>query len=290
MNKALSKYYNFYSYGTSKKKEMTEDQVQNTRNQQILDSIMDDDDEKFFELISQNISFNSNPNQTFTLTNYKLPEIMRQNPTYACLCAFFGSEKCFETLCTLLPGGCDSQEMKILDDWSRSPVHFACAGGNLTILRELESAGYDLNAADKDGCIPSNYAAMAGQITIQKFLWTKGAEIVSYRQFLNTPTSFEIACLYGQTEMVKFLYEQVAPSLKEDDRDKLINGQKINMVNSFHLAMNSGNSDLVDYLLSIDELVDKQINHVDHNGYTPFCYACMYGSLSIVKKLVSKKL
>ena len=290
MNKVLSKYFPRYSNEPKKKKVIEEDAAYvNSHNQLILDSILEDNDNKFLELILESLSYDSDPNQVFTCPKYKFPEILENKPTIACLCAFFGSERCFEALCTLLPGGCDSDEMMKLDDWKRSPVHFACAGGSLTILRKLANSGHELDLPDRDGCIPSFYAAMAGQLSILKYLWTKGVEILACWRFKNSPNIFEIACIYGQTKIARFLYEEVSPNLSDDNKEFLIQGQSFNMVKPFHLAMHSGNVELVDYLLSVDEITINQINAVDDKGYTPLCYACLYGNLRIVKKLVNSR-
>lgn len=48
----------------------------NAINTKILDSIIDDNDEEFTQLILQIKGYDSNPNKEFTITNYKLPELL----------------------------------------------------------------------------------------------------------------------------------------------------------------------------------------------------------------------
>ena len=50
-----------------------EEEALNSINIEILDSILDDNDEKFFQIISQNNNDDLNFNKRFTLTKYKLP-------------------------------------------------------------------------------------------------------------------------------------------------------------------------------------------------------------------------
>lgn len=289
MNNIQARFFDPYFRQLNAKRKDTSDQEESLNNfsQKILDSIIDDNADEFIELISQTLS--ADPNQTFSLTNYKLPMILQKNPTYASLCSFFGSENCFESLCTLLPDGCSSSQMKKLDDYNCSPVHFACAGGSLSILRELERANHDLNAPDINNYTPSCYAAMSGQIEVLKYLWTKGAEIVRCRQFVYSPITFEMACLYGHTNIVKFMYEQVFPILNESDKEMILNGSKWFNLFPFHLACFNGNLEIVKYLFTIEEIVNNQLNAVDDKGMTPLCYACLNGSLNVVKFLVNSQ-
>lgn len=251
-------------------------------NQKILDCIIDDDDSTFIELVSQIANEETNPNQQFYMKNYKLPKILRSRPTYASLCAFFNAEKCFTALSMLCPEGVSSNDFKLLDDDHRSPIHFACSGGSLSIIRELYKAGFDLNAEDFYGMQPSHYSAMFGTTDIMKYLWTKGASILG-GDSKDVMTPLQVACLYGNLDIVKFICEKV------DESDNLLNDSYhyyfFNSITPLHLACEGGHVEIVRYILSKKELAKKQISVVDNEFRTPLLVAVQNGSLECVKEL-----
>ena len=211
MNFARKKYYpynynnNFNRNKKGKKEAIDKEESLNIFNQKILDSIIDDDSETFSELIAQTSNV-TDINQQFEMTNYKFPKIMCSKPSYASLCAFFNSEKCLEVLSMLSSAGLESEEMKKLDDFGRSPIHFACAGGNLDIIRELDQAGFSFDIKDFEGCQPSHYAAMAGHQNVIQYLWSKGVDLMAKADHLDLMTPLHIACLYGNLNVVKLLH------------------------------------------------------------------------------------
>ena len=83
------------------------------------------------------ISVKSDTNIRFSLTSYRVPKLISNWPTYGSLCAFFSSEKCFNSLILLCPEGIQSEIFKEEDDYGRSILHFACFSGNLNIIRKL---------------------------------------------------------------------------------------------------------------------------------------------------------
>lgn len=253
--------------------------VNNSFNEKILDFIIDDDDENFSQLILPLISVKSDTNIRFSLTSYRVPKLISNWPTYGSLCAFFSSEKCFNSLILLCPEGIQSEIFKEEDDYGRSILHFACFSGNLNIIRKLCQAGYDLHVTDKNGYQVSHYAAMNGQIDVLKYLLIKGIEIVWSNENMMSP--LHLACYYGQLDTIKFICEDV-------------DTEKASLVNSFesktalHFACDGGFIHVVNYLLnSYKNIVEKQINKFDYNSFTPILYACKNGSLDCVKSLVN---
>lgn len=263
---------------------------QNLINQKILDAIIDDDNERFIEIISQLISDDSDPNKEFTLTNYKLPEILSSNPSYASVCAFFGSEKCFSALSMLLPDGCDSSSMKNLDKFRRSPIHFACFGGNLNIIRELDRAKYDLKLVDLYSFTPSCYASISGNLDVIKYLWAKGA--VSLSNINQLTQTFYVACLYGNLNIVKFIIEKVILTLDERSAKKQLNllftNKDFYNATCLHFACEGGNDEIVRYLLSFDVVKHNNVNVFDVRKMTPLAIACQSGFLNCAKILIEE--
>lgn len=256
---------------------------QNCFNAKILDSIVDDNKEKFIELISQIANNDSDPNKTLIMTKHKLPKILSSHPSYASLCAFFCSEKCFTALTMLYPEGLSSKSFKKKDDYERTLFHFACAGGSLSIIRELFQAGFDINATDSDGYVPSHYSAMTGTIDVFKYLWSKGSNVLRKGFFCTSP--LDIACLYGNLEIVKFIIEKVNP----EEISSLAKYQfKYGFNTPLHFACEGGHSEVVDYFLSLKNYPKKLLNIVDLKGQTPLSVACQNGSLKCVKSLILK--
>ena len=73
--------------------------IKKVLNEKILDSILDDDDEKFIQLVSQIKGTGMNSNKKFKMTQYNIPYLLEYHPTYASLCTLFSAEKCFTSLC-----------------------------------------------------------------------------------------------------------------------------------------------------------------------------------------------
>lgn len=297
-------YNHHYNAAKKEKDSKSKEENQNSYNQAILDSIIDDDDNKLSELVAQagNVS---DMNQTFVMTNYKFPRIMSNKPSYASLCAYFCAEKCLELLSMLEPEGLESEQIKKTDDFGRSIIHFACAGGSLKIIRELDQSGYSFDIKDKEGCLPSHYAAMAGHIDVIKYLWAKGADLLSGSNNFGSMTPLHVACLYGNLDVVKFICETVVgdddglnDNNENDNSEKCASLKKILNFTSFyhrycknstplHLACEGGHADILNYLLSKKDLVATQINSLDYSSCTPLLVACQNGSLECIKSLIS---
>jgi hypothetical protein len=60
------------------------------------------------------------------------------------------------------------------DRRGRMAVHFACVGGILDIIRELDNLGVVWTHASRDGT-PAELAARFGRLPVLQWLWTKGA-------------------------------------------------------------------------------------------------------------------
>lgn len=248
-------------------------EIENSINQKILDAILDDDDDLFTQLITENSVDPSKSNKTFKMSNYKFPDILQGNPSYASLCACFSAENCFTALSLLLPDGTASEEMKKVDDYKRSPIHFACIGGSLNIIRELDQAMFDLNARDESGYFPSHYAAMAGNFDVIKYLFTKGANLTS-PSYTNRITPLQLACFHGNLDIVQFICETVLQNqFQNENKDQHILAPSTNFLINFlsfrreptplHYACKGGHDNIVNYFISKPELLNLQINSLD---------------------------
>lgn len=249
-------------------------------NEKILDAIIDDNEEEFIKLIVQAAKNNLNINQKIFLTKYKFPRILSANPTYSALCAFFGAEKCFRSFTKLYQNGIYSDDFQRADCYERTLLHYACAGGNLNIIRELWQAGFDLNAKDNENCMPCHFSAMAGTIDAYKFLWMNGADILGVGSSHISP--IDVACLYGNIEIVKLIFEWIIARQFFMSTNYQFNSKATNL----HYACEGGHANIVNYILSYGNYAQSQINVTDFYGRTPIQVACKNGSLECVKLLL----
>ena len=97
----------------------------------ILDSILDDNDIRLFELI-ETIKC-----KHIFISSHEMPQILRDLPTFISLCAFFGSVKCFNKLFELYSGTNDDSYIHQPDRKERLLIHYACRGGDLQIIQSL---------------------------------------------------------------------------------------------------------------------------------------------------------
>ena len=217
------------------------------------------------------------------MTNYSLPFILRSKPTYLSLCAFFNSEKCFTRFSMEIKDGLSSPVLQKKDYDKRSPIHYACAGGNLNIIRMLYDAEYDLNAQDVDGLLPSHFSAITGTVDSMKYLFMKGGNIFGSNQIPITP--FQVACLYGNLEIVKFFCEEL--DKKDEILNEFIHLRGFDSITPLHLACEGGHDKIVNYILSKKEYAQKQVFEIDSERRTPLIVACQNGFLECVKLLVN---
>lgn len=178
-------------------------------NEEILDIIKDDDDTKlinYLPLIKDNFCFYS---------NYKMPKIISEGPSYLSLSAFFGSRKCFDSFLHFIEE--NDIPFNILDLSNRSPIHFACFTGDLEIFGQIilfnddENALDILSSSDLNGLHPIHYATMNGQINVVEYLHANGLNMFSSTNDENkSPLHF--ACQYGHLNVIKYYIMNVIPN------------------------------------------------------------------------------
>eukprot|EP00186_Timspurckia_oligopyrenoides_P003491 CAMPEP_0182444458 /NCGR_PEP_ID=MMETSP1172-20130603/2907_1 /TAXON_ID=708627 /ORGANISM="Timspurckia oligopyrenoides, Strain CCMP3278" /LENGTH=296 /DNA_ID=CAMNT_0024640015 /DNA_START=391 /DNA_END=1281 /DNA_ORIENTATION=+ len=67
-----------------------------------------------------------------------------------------------------------------------SPIHEACAGGNLDVLMRLLSYGADVNKVDKSGKRPLHHAVLSGHLKVSQQLIDHGASVNAQDNYGNT--------------------------------------------------------------------------------------------------------
>ena len=108
------------------------------------------------------------------------------------------------------------KDIKAKDADGITMLHYAAADGNLTIVKYLVSKGISVNATDKSGHTPLNAAANKGNFEVAKFLIEKGAKVNPNDHY----APIRGAAYSGSTEIVKLLISKGA-NVKAKSKDGL---------------------------------------------------------------------
>uniref|UniRef100_A0A1X7TVU5 Uncharacterized protein n=1 Tax=Amphimedon queenslandica TaxID=400682 RepID=A0A1X7TVU5_AMPQE len=163
-----------------------------------------------------------------------------------------------------------------LDDYGRSPVHYAAWSGSTSALVYVISQ-YNLNVNDTDytyGYTPLAYSCWSGSINSVKYLINNHSSNPSITD-RNGTTCLHRSCRNGHIDITEYLIEvQHCDINKTDNEGKTL----------VHHAASSGNFDLVQYLITEQGLSPTA---VDKDGLTALHYASMSHNLSLVKELIT---
>lgn len=125
----------------------------------------------------------------------------------------------------------------------RLPIHFAAAGGSISIILIFQEIGVDYSVRDKFALTSIHYAAKYGQIQALKLLWTNGAASLDDKAYTllvqSGVTPLHLGAESGFIDIVEFL---------------LKNGCKIDFqtnegLTPLHYAIKNGKSEMVKYLI-----------------------------------------
>jgi hypothetical protein len=130
----------------------------------LLDAVVDDDGIRVLAILNRL----GTPNVTIDAKKLRLPGILRGGASAASIAAFFGAVQSFRVFINL------AFDHNKRDSRGRTVVHFACAGGNFEILRELDNLGVRWTIRSWDGT-PAEMGARFGRLPVLQWLWTKGA-------------------------------------------------------------------------------------------------------------------
>jgi ankyrin repeat protein len=170
------------------------------------------------------------------------------------------------------------------DDNNHTPLHKACKGGNLDVVKYLvDVQRANVNAKDKYNKTPLHNACYCRNgrrfglglegLDVVKYLVKHGADVKAKDHYNNTPLHY--ACRNGNLDMVNYLIEQGADvEAKDNDNDTLL-----------HYACYNGNLELVKYLV-VEQGAD--MNAKDNRNNTPLYRACQSENPNLVKYLVEK--
>ncbi|XP_048252195.1 serine/threonine-protein phosphatase 6 regulatory ankyrin repeat subunit A-like [Haliotis rufescens] len=187
--------------------------------------------------------------------------------TAAMLCCLSGQN---EVLKELVRQGAN---LSLTDKKGRNCLHLVCESGPLSTVKYLMSLKtIDIKSKGSFGQTPVMLAAENGQLDIYNLLVSKGADLSLTDG--NHNDCLMLACMGGNKHIVKHLLP-----LKLFD----INRRGMLYQTPVMLAAVRGHVEVYDLLVS--ERADLSLT--DDNGYDCLMLACMGGSMTIVKRLLS---
>jgi hypothetical protein len=92
-----------------------------------------------------------------------------------------------------------------VDEYGRTPLHYACNNGNTALCAELLAEGAPPNARDDNGWVPLHFAAQAQSASVTSILLNAGAEVDVRDSHGNTPLWRATMTSRGQGEVIKLL-------------------------------------------------------------------------------------
>ena len=174
-------------------------------------------------------------------------------------------------------------EVNVGDVYGVTPLHMACARGNLAGLEVLlQAPGIEIDISDNNQDTPLHEACLAGDPEVVEALLTKmkelGLPLLPQNDERQTPLHF--ACKEGLDEIVKLILKYGF-----DQRRDLVTVQDNEYNVPLHLACEGGNKDVVQVLL----LNGADIGAVKEDEITPLHIASRLGCVDIAKMLVEAK-
>ena len=103
--------------------------------------------------------------------------------------------------------------------------------------------------ADKNGDMPTHYAAKSGNVDILEYLMGKEFINLEPRNYKNQ-TPLHISAIHGKVEAVKFIMENGIYFMEEKNETISIEPQDMDGKTPLHLSAEYGNLDVFKYLMS----------------------------------------
>jgi len=161
-----------------------------------------------------------------------------------------------------------------LDNFKRTPLHWACRIDNIELVKLLVDQGSNLNLMDMNGIAPLQSLASRGLVKAAELLIEEGADLNIQDKF-GLATPLHMASISGHYQMVVLLIEKGANANIIDKNENTV----------LHSAIEGKQLKIVEYIISkFPTLLMVQ----DFDGNTAFHVAVSNGMKEAVELLVIK--
>jgi ankyrin repeat protein len=92
-----------------------------------------------------------------------------------------------------------------VDEYGRTPLHYAAGDGDAGAAQQLLAAGADPNLQDDDGWSPLHFAAQASSAPVAQLLLAAGAQVDSRDSWGNTPLAKAVFNSRGDGSLILVL-------------------------------------------------------------------------------------
>ncbi|CAF2821950.1 unnamed protein product [Rotaria sp. Silwood2] len=171
-------------------------------------------------------------------------------------------------------------DINVRDKYLLTPLHYAVANQNLAGVKQLITLNADIESQDRQGIRPLHLACKEGYLSIVEYLIEQDTQIDAIDADFWTPIHY--ACFKGHLEIVKLIY------LKEKHFFRKFLLMKTNTdATCLHLAVQSGNIELVEYILMnfTSENIKLFINDPAEPFGTPLHIAAKFCDPSMIRLL-----
>ena len=163
------------------------------------------------------------------------------------------------------------------DATGRTPLHWACRGVHIDVIKYLIERGVDVNAQDNAGVSPLHSVASRGHLEAAKALIGAGARLDIKTSDQSTP--LHLAAAQGRKDLAAYLLEKGAPIDVQDGSDDT----------PLHAAAWESQWETVKLLTErMPAEAKAALNRRDFDGNTILHLGTQAGRLETVKHLVSK--
>lgn len=166
-------------------------------------------------------------------------------------------------------------DLNAINDKYRRPIHIVCERGDYLYAKLLCKEGVKVNVADRTGYYPIHFAIKKQRLEIVKLLIKYGAN-----------TNIDI--LNDKFDRPIFIYENSLIPRYSAEIVKYLVRSGTNIENIWSIVLYEcviSNGDLLDFLIKNGTNLER----TDYLGYRPIHFACKYGNIYAVQKLVEQK-